>query len=386
MAIQFMQMPTIGGNVSTLLDFAPLVQGLQNYQRGSELAQRQRDLTKIGDTYANEGAGAAGTQALRMGDLDAGMAFNKQAQADKDRQLKILGAGAQAVLYEQDPVRGQAIWNRVIKAAGVNANEADPEELDYRTGPKMFLAASGMAQDPRESRLLDLKIKAAELDNANAGRGKAPDLQEVYTETGGKQKGYFQNGQFVPVGGVASPRSDMLTAGDRKAILEADDKTQANASAISTLEKALELSKTADAGMAADYRSWLGTNLPDMLVPDRISSPESGQAAAELNNAIASNALDQLKATFGGMPTEGERKILLELQGSINQPRKVREAIYTRALQMARDRLEINRQEAEKLRGGNYFKPGGAAALPAPGNNSGATGASGGWGYGGVVK
>jgi hypothetical protein len=325
----------------------------------------------IGGAASQGGNTAAAAEAMKQGQLDTGAQYQRlamqdkqTAQADKDRQIKMLGGVAKAAKYEQDPARRALLWQTGLKRAGINPADLDPEELDPMTGPDVFIAAAGMADDPRESKLMDLKLQGAQLDIANAQRGKMPDLQEVYTETGGKQKGYFQNGQFVPVGGTAQPRSEMLTAGDRKAILEADDKTQANASAIGTLRQALELNKTANAGWGAGVRTSLGTNLPDLLVPDAVSSPESGQAAAELDNAIIGNALEQLKATFGGMPTEGERKILIDIQGSINQPRAVRQKIYERALQLAEQRLEVNKQEAEKLRGGTYYKPGGAAALP----------------------
>ena len=41
-----------------------------------------------------------------------------------------------------------------------------------------------------------------------------------------------------------------------------------------------------------------------------------GKETVELHNIVATNAVEQLKAVFGGNPTEGERKILIDLQGS----------------------------------------------------------------------
>lgn len=164
------------------------------------------------------------------------------------------------------------------------------------------------------------------------------------------------------------PREDqqMLTATDKKAILEADEQVQLNQQAIDALTKAKELSPHANQGWFAAARATLSNNLPDMLVPDVISSPESGQATSNLDNAVVGSALTQLKSIFGGNPTEGERKILLELQGSSSQPDAVRQDIYNRALDMAQRRLEFNRQRAVQLRGGTFFKPQGAVEQQRP--------------------
>ena len=59
-----------------------------------------------------------------------------------------------------------------------------------------------------------------------------------------------------------------------------------------------------------------------------------------------------------GTPTEGERKILLELQGSVNQPRAVRDAILKRAKVMAIRRIEDNKRKADAIRSGAYFEEG----------------------------
>ena len=92
---------------------------------------------------------------------------------------------------------------------------------------------------------------------------------------------------------------------------------------------------------------------------------EGGVATTELTNLVMTNALGQLKAIFGAAPTEGERKILLEIQGSVNQPDEVRQNIYARAMQLAEMRLKFNKQRSDELRGGTFYKPPGDAAKPA---------------------
>lgn len=133
-----------------------------------------------------------------------------------------------------------------------------------------------------------------------------------------------------------------------KEIFEADEGAQAGQNVIAALDKALELNATAWDGPMAD----LGSSGAALL-----GNQEAVQTQ-ELKNIVTANALESLKATFGAAPTEGERKILLEVQGSINQPRAVREAIFKRARAAAERRLKFNQERAGALRNDEYFAPG----------------------------
>jgi hypothetical protein len=145
------------------------------------------------------------------------------------------------------------------------------------------------------------------------------------------------------------PREDQqpLTATDKKAILEADELVESSRTSIKNLEEALRLSKDAYDTYLAGARGSVTGALGN----------ERGQATQKLHNVVTTNALDSLKAIFGAAPTEGERTILLQIQGSVNQPREVREAIYKRAMAAAQRRLKFNEERASGLRGQDYYKP-----------------------------
>ncbi len=133
-----------------------------------------------------------------------------------------------------------------------------------------------------------------------------------------------------------------------KEIFEADEGAQAGQNVITALDRALEINNTAWDGPTADFSSsaWA------------LFGNQDAATTQELKNLVTANALESLKATFGAAPTEGERKILLEVQGSINQPRAVREAIFKRAKAAAERRLRFNKERGSSLRGGTYFDPG----------------------------
>ena len=153
------------------------------------------------------------------------------------------------------------------------------------------------------------------------------------------------------------PREDQapLTATDKKAILEADEGVMTAKSAIDALSKAKELSPKALGFKGAGNVASLGALLGNQASVDTV----------ELDNTVTSNALTQLKSIFGGNPTEGERKIMLDIQGSSSLPDTVRQKIYDRAIGLAQNRLKFNEQRAAEMRGGQFYKPqGGMTRAP----------------------
>lgn len=139
-----------------------------------------------------------------------------------------------------------------------------------------------------------------------------------------------------------------MNATVQNAIIQADETATSSQGSINALNRALELNQVAYDGPFAGQRAGASALFGD----------QGGQATLELQNIVTANALESLKATFGAAPTEGERKILLEIQGSVDQPRAVREAIFKRAIEAANRRIAINQQKGQDLRAGTYFTPG----------------------------
>jgi hypothetical protein len=160
---------------------------------------------------------------------------------------------------------------------------------------------------------------------------------------------------FVLTGKMPREDAQPLTATDKKAILEADEMVLSNQAAIDALRKAKEISPKAFSGPFADKRGYAASFLGESS-----DIGKAGIATTDLNNLVTSNALSQLKAIFGGAPTEGERKILLDIQGAASQPDSVRQKIFDRAVELANKRLEFNKKRAEELRGNQYYKPQGS--------------------------
>ena len=92
-----------------------------------------------------------------------------------------------------------------------------------------------------------------------------------------------------------------------------------------------------------------------------MSSDDPQYVATEnFDNLVMTGALQSLKATFGANPTEGERKILLDLQAISTKPRAVRDEILRRALAAAKTKTARETKRLQGLKGGEYSTRGGS--------------------------
>lgn len=139
-----------------------------------------------------------------------------------------------------------------------------------------------------------------------------------------------------------------LTATEQKELFEAEDIVNSSKSVILNLSKAKEISPKAYTGFGAGARRTVARNIPG------VSESEGVTSTTELETLVGQNALDQLKAIFGGAPTEGERKILLDLQGSLSMSDAERQKLFDRAISAAARRLKTNQTKMENIRKGAY--------------------------------
>jgi hypothetical protein len=278
---------------------------------------------------------------LRSGDLSlASLGVNMQ-----NRQSDDLWRREEASRAQRNADRSYGLQERA-------ANRAD--EGPVETAQQRAIAArnAGVDISTPQGRAFVLTGKLPEADTSFNTAVEQRKQQAIANGLDPSSPG-FQS--FVLTGKMPREDAQPLTATDKKAILEADEGVMTAKSAIDALRRANELSSKAFSGPMADKRAYAASFLGESS-----DIGKGGIATAELNNVVTSNALSQLKAIFGGAPTEGERKILLDIQGSVNQPHEVRTKIYDRAKQMAERRLQFNEQRANELRGGQFYKPAGA--------------------------
>jgi hypothetical protein len=142
----------------------------------------------------------------------------------------------------------------------------------------------------------------------------------------------------------------------QKELFEADEGSQSASNVMGLLSKAKELNKQAMFGPYASTRAKAYSLLP--------GEDAKANATIDLDNIMTGQALESLKLIFGGMPTEGERKILLDMQASVDKTPAQREAILNRAMEIAQRRASFSKSKADSLRSGKYFKEGPQISAP----------------------
>lgn len=343
MAVAPLQLP--GYQASRDIDWAPLD------QLGKTI-KVYRDKAALGDIMAN--ADFSNPQSLHD--------IAKQAYAiDPSTGMTLANLGTQRAntIYQQGRDEKNDAWRReeseraqrnADRSYGLQARaaaRADETALDKMNERASVLDATGIDRNSPQGRAYLLTGRLSEessLANEIDQRRRAAASLGLDPGSPGYQS-YALTGKM--------PREDAqpLTATDKKAILEADELVQSTKSVIGNLEEAKKISSKAFSGPAAGARGYAASFLGNSS-----DLGKAGIATTDLNNLVTTNALTQLKAIFGGNPTEGERAIILDIQGSSSQPDAVRQKIFDRAIQLAQRRLEFNYQKANELRGGQYYK------------------------------
>lgn len=317
------------------------------------------------------------------------------------RMVPVIASGAPIAANDwasaSDKYRDQDLSNEIL--AGTRAPEAVGRAQAAMAGKPLY-SGDGMGQvvdlfkgaadasGPAAQGRLQLTQAQAEAQRAaaaeNAAQAALARARAAEVSGGDARKpppGYRFKAdgtlEAIP-GGPADPKVKREGRGTgamsptlQKELLEADDAVQGTKSAIGALTKALELNKSAYSGPLAAGRAMVRSNIP-------LGDTSTADNTVLLDNIMTGQALEMLKATFGAAPTEGERKILMDLQASSGKTPAQREAIIQRAIAAAQRRGVYSANKAQAIRDGTYLDQG-IAAPEAAAPAAAAAPAGGGW-------
>lgn len=353
---------------------------LQSYQggqaeRGADEKQKALAEAVRGRTAQDWGKIApllTGTQAsegMPANEMDSGSDMG----AVKAQAPNVQGAYA-AAMQSQDPALKQFGLSGMAQLPQLEAQKlARQEERDWRTqdATARRVAEEKAMQVKIEEGRATLKEKQAfeekmfsreqeakrESQRIIAASRPASQAQIIQTENGPMQ---LVGGKAVPIVGpdgkqvankMTAKASGPMSVTLQKELLESDDAVQSTKAVVDTLKNALKINKDAYSGYFAKGRAVAASN----LVP---WATKGADATVDLDNMMTGQALESLKTVFGGMPTEGERKILLDMQASADKTPTQREAIMNRAISAAERRGGYAQEKAKSIRGGSYLTDG----------------------------
>ena len=374
---------TVGGwavRKSPLEGLARMLQAYGGRQGQEEATERLKALgeRQRGDFNADRAALVAALQGRPadpgVDDPTAGYSPPQAAQAPNPAAMQQMdfrspmfqGLQAQQLAQQMQPqkpvVVGRSLLNPTSGAVvGTDATwqaEQDAARKAKEAELQARLADARLSRQEREEaqrQLVQMQIEGRkELANVAASLRQPNQPQVIQTAQGPMVLG--EGGKASPItdptGAVVKPaagRGGPMTATAQKELIETEEQMQGGQSALDLFKQARAINDKAMGFTGAGAIASVGTLLPEFARPDTVNATQN------LDNILQTAALPQLKAIFGGMPTEGERKILLDVQGSSNKPASVRKDIFARAEKAIQARIQFATEKAKRLREGTYF-------------------------------
>lgn len=155
-------------------------------------------------------------------------------------------------------------------------------------------------------------------------------------------------GEFKPI--EAKPQRS-LSATEQKMLLNSEDVIASTEDVLRRLNEVMELSPTALEGGLTPLRKQAGQLIN--------STDPAFLAAIQMDTLLSEIALGELKSTFPGAITEGEREFLVKLKGSSSLPRAAREALWKSAMPRLQRIIQRAQQRIERINSGYYSSGGG---------------------------
>ena len=204
--------------------------------------------------------------------------------------------------------------------------------------------------EPQQARVVPVPVSS--LDQAKENRLRSSplpmppetfkDAPRVMLEKYGYPAGQVTSrGRFVPLKGVP------LGPKEQDIKLKAQQTIDAATQTAEELQRAFKLNDQAYSGGFPQFRLFMGRTIG--------STDPTYLASQELDGLMNNLALSQLKTSFPGSVTEGEREFLVKLQGSVSLPRDVRFRYYANAIPRLKNIIERNNNIIKQVDTGTYF-------------------------------
>jgi hypothetical protein len=308
-----------------------------------------RILAGLGAGYM-EGRAASEQRELREGDIKKGQEFAAALQGAKTPEERekltlealggTMGQRAQAIagpMLQMTETRAEAERRRAATAEQREADRALRESIALGQQENARLLAGVAAAGRADTLALNRELGLARLDQ-----------QRIENERRAQ---------------ADRDRREQLTAPEQRQLFQQEDQISAGQSTLSLLAEARRLSGQFRGGAGAGMMAYAGSQARSAV---GMAPSEESNAIINYDNLVKEQALANLKTTFGGNPTEGERKVLLELQASSGKTPEQRADILDRAVKLAEDRIRGAEARAEAIRTRSYRQPGGQPAAPTP--------------------
>lgn len=160
------------------------------------------------------------------------------------------------------------------------------------------------------------------------------------------------------------PRTDRpISATDKKAVFEAEDEKPAVQGTLETLDRALDLNKSAFSWYGAGALGSIGSKMPGA---GYFIDQDRAKATLEWQKMMSPEALQNMANTLKGATTDFELRKFTEMLADPETPPEIRERVIGRLKTLAQRKMDIIDRRVKDLRSGTYFNPEGGQPTAAP--------------------
>jgi hypothetical protein len=267
--------------------------------------------------------------------LGQGMVQNSSAQGYQPGFMQALSGGVtaagQQIEKKREEMKTKAVYERIASAK-------TPEEMmaAAQDSPELF---GSIATARMENMFEPTKYDMQKLGNQIVRTDPQTGVSDVvFTGAGADEK---------------PPTSTEL-----KEIFDSSDVISSSEGAKSALLRAKTIMADQGenkpySGFGASMRTQLA-RLPDGLVPDALADKGRAAATTEARTLVQEQALGNMKAIFGGNPTEGERQILMQMQALPDFTPEEQQKIIDNATQAIDRRIEFNKRKMKAVETRDY--------------------------------
>lgn len=254
------------------------------------------------------------------------------------------------------------------------------QELSMRSAKEDVDALQSLgAEESRDRRqvmgeMIKDYIKSGEPESAAGKQAKDEGLQPGTPEYRKRVSDLAQTGVDARLAQITSQlegqrRADAKASLDREKFEEAKRKESEDSAKLTPKELEMKY-QTEDIVSQADQAldnlqkafalnpNTFDTSIGDTIVRKALENTKSDDpkvvATRQMENLLGRGALEKLRATFGGSPTEGERQILLSLEGIGSKSREERRQILLASYEALKTRRDREAKRLEDIKTGKY--------------------------------
>jgi len=260
--------------------------------------------------------------------------------------------GARADSMEEDLAKNrQALLTEALAKLGTDQKGAGAM---LAQDPSMLAAGLGLITDANKTDRAQILADAEFRQKKELAKEAAAERNK----TAGIKSGQLitdASGNVVP---NPKPPQAKLSATQQKELFDTTDMIAAGQSALKNLEEADLIRQGGVAGSDIKPYSGFGaetiTSLEGVPILGMLANKERAAKTTDYTNLVKTQALDGLKASVGANPTEGERKIILELQALASYQEEQQKEILSNAMNTIKRRVAMNQQKADFIQSGDF--------------------------------